>query len=89
MDEALSTVNNDKNRQNIYGKPNSRHVAINETILYQRKITILIAMTKTRKAIIKKKNNVTNSDNDKRNENDRENLSITDDDQVMAEAITK
>ena len=32
---------------------------------------------------------MTNSDNDKRNENDRENLSITDDDQVMAEAITK
>ena len=30
MDEALSTLNNDKNRQNIYGKPNSRHVAINE-----------------------------------------------------------
>lgn len=55
MDEALSTVNNDKNRQNIYEKPNSRHVAINETILYQRKITILIAMTKTRKAIIKTK----------------------------------
>lgn len=32
---------------------------------------------------------VTNSDNNKRNENDRENLNITDEDQVKTEAITK
>lgn len=34
-------------------------------------------------------NKVNNSDNNKRNENDRENLSITDEDEIKTEAITK